>query len=217
MQNVVDSCPLRHASVELITSLLKQMFKYAVAENIVEQNPTELLKINIEEDDEHGVPFTDHDLETLWENSNNEIAEALLIMCYSGFRIGELYVINVDLKENSFSGGLKTRTSKERCIPIHSSILPLVKHRLKNYNKLMPYTPQYFRRLMYTFLVEHDIEKHTPHDCRHTFSALCEKYGVRENDRKRMLGHKFKDVTNDIYGHRTVEELRGEIEKIKVL
>ena len=47
--------------------------------------------------------------------------------------------------------------------------------------------------------------KHTPHDCRHTFSALCEKYSVREND-----------ITNAVYGHRTLEELRSEIEKIKV-
>ena len=60
-------------------------------------------------------------------------------------------------------------------------------------------------------------EKHTPHDCRHTFSALCEKYEVKENDRKRMLGHSFGgDVTNDVYGHRTLEDLRSEIEKIKI-
>jgi hypothetical protein len=32
-----------------------------------------------------------------------------------------------------------------------------------------------------------------------------------------MLGHSFKgDITNGVYGHRTVEELRTEIEKIKV-
>ena len=59
--------------------------------------------------------------------------------------------------------------------------------------------------------------KHTPHDCRHTFSRLCETYGVRENDRKRMLGHSFGgDVTNAVYGHRTLEELRAEIEKIEM-
>lgn len=66
-------------------------------------------------------------------------------------------------------------------------------------------------------LSELGIEKHTPHDCRHTFSALCEKYGVNENDRKRMMGHSFgNDITNAKYGHRTVDDLRGEIEKIKV-
>lgn len=46
---------------------------------------------------------------------------------------------------------------------------------------------------------------------------LCERYGVRENDRKRMIGHAFKDdVTNAVYGHRTVEDLRAEIEKIQI-
>lgn len=59
-------------------------------------------------------------------------------------------------------------------------------------------------------------EKHTPHDCRHTFSRLCEKYEVNENDRKRMMGHSFgNDITNAKYGHRTLEELRTQIEKIK--
>ena len=33
-----------------------------------------------------------------------------------------------------------------------------------------------------------------------------------------MLGHSFgNDITNGVYGYRTLEELRTEIEKIKVL
>lgn len=48
------------------------------------------------------------------------------------------------------------------------------------------------------------------------FSRLFEKYKVMENDRKRMLGHKIGDVTNDTYGHRTLEDLRNEIEKIEM-
>lgn len=73
-----------------------------------------------------------------------------------------------------------------------------------------------FRKRMYEKLEELGIEKHTPHDCRHTFSRLCEKYEVRENDRKRLLGHKFDDITNSVYGHRELEDLRTEIEKIKI-
>lgn len=60
------------------------------------------------------------------------------------------------------------------------------------------------------------IDRHTPHHCRHTFSRLCEKYQVKENDRKRMLGHSFADITNKVYGHREIEDLRKEIEKIKI-
>ena len=45
---------------------------------------------------------------------------------------------------------------------------------------------------------------------------MCESYGIREADRKRMLGHSFgNDITNGVYGHRTMEQLRAEIEKIK--
>ena len=61
------------------------------------------------------------------------------------------------------------------------------------------------------------IRSHTPHSTRHTFSRLCESYGVWEADRRRMLGHSFgNDITNGIYGHRTVEELKEQIEKICV-
>ena len=46
---------------------------------------------------------------------------------------------------------------------------------------------------------------------------LCESFGVNENDRKRMMGHSFgNDITNGTYGHRSVEELRNELEKIKI-
>ena len=71
-----------------------------------------------------------------------------------------------------------------------------------------------FRELFKTYCMEHGLGEHTPHDTKHTFSRLCEKYGVRENDRKRMMGHAIGDITNDIYGHRGIEELRTEIEKI---
>ena len=74
-----------------------------------------------------------------------------------------------------------------------------------------------FRRDMKSTLRKLELPERTPHSCRHTFSRLCESYGVQEADRKRMLGHSFgNDITNGVYGHRTLEELRTEIEKIKV-
>ena len=58
---------------------------------------------------------------------------------------------------------------------------------------------------------------HTPHSTRHTFSRLCESYDVREADRKRLLGHSFgNDITNRVYGHRSIQELKEQIEKIGV-
>ena len=57
------------------------------------------------------------------------------------------------------------------------------------------------------------IKEKSPHSCRHTFSRLFESYGVREAD----VGHSFgNDITNGVYGYRTLEALRTTIKKIKV-
>ncbi|MBA4697793.1 MAG: tyrosine-type recombinase/integrase [Ruminococcus sp.] len=215
LQGVVDDCPLKHASLELIVTLLKQMYDYASLHDFCDKNYGSHVKINIEDDDESGVPFTEDELKTLWKHKSNDVVEFMLIMCYSGFRIAEYKGLNVDTNKKYFHGGNKTRSSKNRIVPIHSSILPLVKRRIENYGCLLDITDNEYRTRMYETLTELNIEKHTPHDCRHTFSALCEKYKVSENDRKRMLGHSFgKDITNAVYGHRDLEDLREEIEKI---
>ena len=216
MQKLLDDCPLKSASVENMHLLLRQMYKYAELRDMVDKDYSKFLKINRANDDEHGVPFTDEDISMLWSDKDNPIAEMLLIMIYSGHRINEYKVIDVDLEARSFTGGIKTQSSKTRVVPIHSAILPLVKKRLERDGALLSVSAGYLRQAIYSYLESKGIKKHTPHDTRHTFSRLCDKYGVRENDKKRMLGHIIGDVTNDVYGHRGLEDLRCEIEKIKV-
>ena len=217
LQRVIDECPLKHSSLELILLLFRQMYKYAEIYELVEKDYSAHVKIKKEDDDEHGVPFTEDELKILWKNKDNEIVEMILIMCYSGYRILAYKNMEVDLKKQYFKGGVKTAAGKDRVVPIHPGISDLVKRRLKRSKTLLNVSTETFRRLMYEALGHIGIEKHTPHDCRHTFSALCEKYGVNENDRKRMRGHAFSgDITNSVYGHRDLEDLRKEIEKIKI-
>lgn len=216
LQDVVDACPLKHSSLELIVTLFRQMYEYADIYELCDKDYSAHVKIKKPDDDESGVPFTDADLKKLWEKKDNETAEMILIMCYSGFRISAYKTLKISLEERYFQGGVKTAAGKGRIVPIHSAILPLVKARLARHDALLPMSVMTFRRNMYTALEDLGIERHTPHDCRHTFSALCERYGVSENDRKRLLGHKFDDITNKVYGHRSLEDLRNEIEKIQV-
>lgn len=225
LQNVIDTCTLKHSSKELIVSLMHQMYSYAEIYELCDKDYSAHVKINTEDDDEHGVPFTDDELKILWKNRDNDVIQMLLIMCYSGFRIAEYAVVAIDLEEKSFRGGLKARSSKIRTVPIYSGIDDMVADRCHKYGagNILGCQTQKFRKAMTSVLSNLGIataatgEKHTPHDCRHTFSALCEKYGVMENDRKRMLGHSFAgDVTNEVYGHRSLEDLRSEIEKIKI-
>ena len=207
---------LSYSSAELVKTLLNQMDRYAMANDIIEKGYAGFIRIKSEDDDEHGVPFSDEELGILWKNREDEVVEMLLIMCYSGFRISAYHSLEVNLKSRYFKGGVKTDAGKDRIVPIHSAIIPFVRRRIKCYGHLMTVSNGTFRDAMYDVLERIGIPKHTPHDCRHTFSRLCEKYHVNDNDRKRMLGHSFgNDITNRIYGHRTLEDLRGEIEKIQ--
>ena len=217
MQQVIDDCDLKYASLELIQTLFRQMYQYAEANNLCEKNYAQFVRIDQDDDDEHGIPFTTAELKKLWDNKDNEVVEMILVMCYSGYRIAAYKKMKVNLKEKYFQGGVKNKYSRERTVPIHSGIYDLVKRRLSRDGALLTETPNTFRNDMYEVLDALGIEKHTPHDCRHTFSMLCEDFHVAENDRKRMLGHSFcNDITNKVYGHRTVEDLREEIEKIKI-
>lgn len=217
LQSVIDSCTLSHASKEIIVNLLKQMYQYAEIYELCDKNYAAHIKINSRDDEKHGVPFSDAELQTLWKHKEYEVVEMILIMCLSGFRISAYKTLTVNTCKGFFQGGVKTTAGKNRVVPIHSSILPLVKLRMKRYNCLLPCSVGKFREDMKRVLQKLNITTHTPHDCRHTFSALCERYKVNENDRKRMLGHSFgSDITNQVYGHRELNDLREEIEKIKI-
>lgn len=222
LQDVIDECTLKKQSKAIILTLFKQMYKYAIYSEIASENKALYVKVNANNDTEHGTPFSDQELQILWNNADDPEVQLILIMCYSGWRIGEVLKLATNLEDKCFQGGIKTKAGKNRIVPIHPAVYRFVEQKvLTQGGKLCVCTQQHHRKaLFYPTLERLGIvgnPKHTPHDCRHTFSTLCERYGVRENDRKRMLGHSFgNDVTNAVYGHRTLEELREEIEKIKV-
>ncbi len=215
-QSVVDNSGMRHAGQEQIVTLLHQMAKYALKNEIVDRDYTALVTVNIAEDDEPGIPFSDAELEVLWTNQDDPVIEFILIMCYTGFRITAYLTMEVNLEHWYLKGGIKTKKRKDRIVPIHSGIQCLVTRRIARDGALLTVTTTAFRTRMKKALERIGLPHHTPHDCRHTFSRLTEKYDVRENDRKRLLGHTFPDITNRIYGHREIEELRAEVEKIQI-
>lgn len=222
LQEFIDNQKgLKKGSLKAILVLFNQMYKYAIYAEIVSENKSKFVKINKEDDTEHGTAFSEQELKILWKNSADTDVQLILIMCYSGWRIGELENLEVNLDKRYFQGGSKTKAGKDRIVPIHPCIYNFVKSRIDTDGTLLNMNKVTYRMFRFYPILEKlgivGSPKHTPHDCRHTFSALCEKYGVRENDRKRMLGHSFgNDVTNAVYGHRTLEELRSEIKKIKV-
>ena len=216
LQGCIDACKLKSSSIELMITLIKQMYKYADLYELCDKDYSKQL-VSPKNDDEHGIPFSDEELVVLWKNQENSIVEFILIMCYSGYRITAYKTLKVDLNDWYFQGGIKTAAGRDRIVPVHSAIQDLVQRRIDRDGEILLQSTHKFRRDFSKTLIDLGITPHTPHDCRHTFSRLCEKYNVNENDRKRMLGHSFgADITNSIYGHRSLSELKFEIEKIKI-
>lgn len=216
LQQIVDELPLKHSSKELVVLLFHQMCKYAVINEIIDKDISTNVSIKEKDDDEHGIPFSEDEIQTLWDNKDDRIARFLLIMIYSGFRIREYENLEVNLEEMYFKGGSKTKAGKDRTVPIHTCIYDLVESSIEEYGKILPFSYAKFTYHLDKFLKEHSIIKHTAHDCRHTFSMLCDKYDVNETEKKRMLGHAFKDITNRVYGHSDLDKQKKELAKIQV-
>lgn len=227
LQAVLDNFDLSHAYMEHIKNLFNQMYKYAMEYDIVQKDYSQYARINKQDDDEHGVPFSSEDIEKLWKHKDNEAVSTILIFIYSGWRISELLGIkreDVDLENLTFIGGVKTKAGKNRIVPIHSSITELVEHW---YNKngtylicssagkkmcVVQYRKDFASALEYVGIKE----PHTPHDCRHTFTSLLDSAGVRPLLIKMLVGHARQDLTERVYTHKTIDELREAIEQIKI-
>lgn len=120
-----------------ILTLFKQMYKYAVYSEIVTENKALYVHVNADNDTEHGTPFSDQEMQVLWNNTDDPEVQLILIMCYSGWRIGEVLKLTTNLEEKYFQGGIKTKAGKNRIVPIHPAIYHLLNrkcwHKMENY------------------------------------------------------------------------------------
>lgn len=217
MQSIIDNCALGYGSLNNLKNLFGQMFRYSLQNGIVETDYSQFVTINIEKDFESGEPFTENELNILWANKENREVQIILLMIYTGMRIGELKVVAIDFEEQCFRGGLKTAAGKERIIPFPDSIIDCI----KNFDQESFHAGTFRDKKFYPLIQSIGMppltngKKHTPHDCRHTFSWLCDKYGVDELSKHLLMGHSLgKDVEKSVYGHRTIDQLREEINKL---
>jgi len=79
------------------------------------------------------APFTDEEILRIWNSKDSvPFADMILIGIYSGWRPQELSILqiaDIDLEAVTMKGGLKTDAGKNRIMPIHSIIKPLIENR----------------------------------------------------------------------------------------
>lgn len=217
MQDVIDKCGLGYKSKTSIKTLFQQLSKFALMDDIIDKNYAQFLKVEGAAP-ERGEPFSEAALRAIWSVRESSVAQIALMMIYSGLRISELCSVHIDIENGILTGGMKTKASKSRIAPIHSATL----HFWKDFDQASFSPVNYRNKAFYPLMEqigfpEENGKRHTPHDCRHTFSWLADKYGIDEASKHLLMGHTLSgDVEQTVYRHRTIEQLREELEKIQV-
>ena len=235
LEGVIQDADVGDSTKGRMKSLFNMMYKYSVAHDIVDKDYASVMFANgnpikrqiIKE----GVPFTDDEISQLWDNKDSiPFCDMVLIGIYSGWRPQELSILkifDIDIEAETMTGGLKTDAGKNRIVPIHPLIKPLVEKRIAEatdlkseylFNDLNGQQGTYMTydkyRGRFGKVMKRLNMKHRPHETRHTFITKAKACNVDEYILKLIVGHVINDLTEATYTHRNIEQLKAEIRKI---
>lgn len=224
MQECIDNSNRGASTQANIKNLFYHLDNFSLELDIINKGYSSLLIAQTAPESTR-EPFTDDEISLLWKHKNDPIIDIVLIFIYSGWRITEftnLEIANIDLEQGTMKGGIKTQNGKNRIVPIHSKIRPFIE---KYYSKdkiylcsekSTPLNVTILRRQWIASLEKLNITGKTPHCARHTFETLLDRYGANKRCRDLMTGHKSKDIGDRVYNHKTIEELKQNIELITI-
>jgi len=221
MQECIDGCGHGYSTQGAIKNLFGHLDRFALELDIINRCYSDLVTSeSIPETTK--TPFTDDEVNALWNIAGEEWVDSVLLFLYTGFRISELLDLrtaNVDLAAGIIRGGTKTKAGKDRVVPIHSRLAEIVRVRilegreyLFTYNGKKCATSQYYA--LWGAIMERTGMNHTPHECRHTFRSRLDSAGANKRCIDLIMGHKSKDVGERVYTHKTIQELKATVELI---
>lgn len=206
-----------------MVTLLSLMYKYALKMEITTVDRSKNINIGKVKEKKDQIIYSELEIKRLWKDQGNLVADALLILIYSGMRIGELLNLtkdNIFLTEGYMIAGSKTEAGIDRIIPIHNRTLPII---AKYYNKSGKYLleKEKGKKMTYStfiWLFTPYVEKknlvNTIHQTRHTFITKLDEAGVDDYIIKLIVGHAQQDITKKVYTHVKLERL---IEAVNLL
>jgi len=194
-------------------NVMKALYNYGLKHDIVEKNLGDLIEIanlNIKSKE----ALSDKAIQEFLQGGN----DIPIILLYTGMRINELLSLrieNVNLERRIIIAGSKTAAGKNRRIPIHKEIIPILE-RLMNVNKIYLVTSKFGRKINYANYSSKDwkdiTKKYTLHQLRHTFISQAMKLELNREKIKKIVGHS-SSVTEDVYTHYQDSDLIEVVDK----
>lgn len=211
-------------------SLYNLLFRYAIKLDITDKDYAALCDTIPQENPKIiRRPFTTEEIKTLYNNRSYPFVDMILIGIYTGWRPQELATLkleHIDLEKQTIYGGMKTDAGRNRIVPIHPAIKELLLKRIEHahgMNSDFLFNDEYGQqgtimtydkyRVRWNKIMIHLDMEHKPHDTRHTFISIAKEYGMNEYILKMLVGHAIQDLTERVYTHRSLEQLKKEMEK----
>lgn len=236
MQNMINKLDCSIATKNITKGFLTILYNYARELDVLEKNRAEFIQLPKETSKKEKNIFTIPEIKKLWENEDKIWVDYILIMIYTGMRIGELVDLkkeHIDLLEGFIYGGNKTEKGKNRCIPIHKDILKLVTTLSKNsttdyllYNKKWVFSKKknenkplrinYFREKFYKTLESLNMN-HKPHDCRKTLATFMSNQKFSNVIMTDILGHEDISTTKQYYIQSNKQNLKNSMNNLDFL
>ena len=167
------------------------------------------------------VIFTEDEIDKLWSVVDTEpYAGIVLVYLYTGLRRSELVGIlksNVDLDNWTMTGGIKTKAGKNRLIPIHPRIRPIIKeiYQQSQSDLLLPVCSVTIHNRFQT-VMDHLGMNHIIHETRHTFRTRLYNAGVDRLVIDKLCGHAGNGSVGDsVYTHLSADQLMAAIKKLR--
>ena len=219
MQEILDGCERGYQTQIAIKQVLQGVMSYTQSRGLRVDDPSAML---IAGGDQNIRPHKVFSMRAQAEMKNDPLAWSIYFLLYSGMRIEELLrvkIADININEQYLIGGIKSKAGKQRVIPIHRFLVPLVKARLgQTYLVEMDggrLSYKNYRSQIWDPIMKKYGHDYTPHDTRHTFMTAMHRAGVSDFYIQKIVGHTAKNTAHSVYTHTEPAELVAEINRLK--
>ncbi len=215
LQDCIDSCPRNKRTKENMKYLAVQLYRYAAARKILQDNIAEYIYCG-KEDGGTRPAFTAEQVELI-RGAVGKIpfADYTYCMIYLGFRPNEMLRLSkesYDAEHDCFIGGFKTEAGTDRSVTISPKIASIIKERLAFANPWVfpgkngglmddrEFRVDHFYPLLAELGIQPIPDKDHPpvwypYSCRHTFANLMKNVKGSDTDKAALMGHADASMT----------------------
>lgn len=220
LQSIIDDMlinGLSYSSCKKVRTLISQLFDYAIINGWCTTNYTKFLNLGHNKPVRPHKPFTTQAINRLWR-LESPLHDIPLILLYTGMRASELINLkarDVNRKQRTIRITSAKTKSGIRTIPIHDRIWPIIECRLDSLYVIQECRTYSSLSREFNKAIHAINAKHTTHDCRHTFATRLDNEGANYNAKRLLLGHASGNVTDGVYTHKSLGQLRKAIRLLK--